>query len=47
MTKRAFRKFRARALINEEALLLAQFLRDEKKIWTPRIVQSNGRKVGI
>lgn len=24
-------------LINEEALLLAKFLRDERKTWTPRI----------
>jgi hypothetical protein len=24
-------------LINEEALLLAKFLRDEKETWTPRI----------
>lgn len=24
-------------LINEEALLLAKFLRDEQKTWTPRI----------
>ena len=24
-------------LINEEALLLGKFLRDERKIWTPRI----------
>ena len=26
-------------LINEEALLLAMFLRDERKSWRPRIVQ--------
>lgn len=25
-------------IINEEALLLAKFLRDERKTWTPRIV---------
>lgn len=25
-------------LINEEALLLAKFLRNERKEWTPRIV---------
>jgi len=25
-------------LINEEAFLLAQYLRNEKKVWTPRIV---------
>jgi hypothetical protein len=24
-------------LINEEALFLAKFLRDERKVWTPRI----------
>ena len=24
-------------LVNEEALLLAKFLRDERKTWTPRI----------
>jgi hypothetical protein len=24
-------------LINEETLLLAKYLRDERKIWTPRI----------
>lgn len=27
-------------LINEEALLLAKFLRDERKTWTPRIAIS-------
>jgi len=25
-------------LINEEALLFAKYLRNERKIWTPRIV---------
>lgn len=28
-------------LINEEALLLAKFLRGEKKIWIPRIARAN------
>jgi len=27
-------------LINEEALLLAKFLREERKTWTPRITES-------
>lgn len=26
------------SLINEEALLLAKFLRGERRIWTPRII---------
>jgi hypothetical protein len=26
-------------LINEEALMLAKFLRDENKVWNPRVVQ--------
>jgi len=29
-----------KTLINEEALLLAKYLRGESKIWTPRIVNS-------
>jgi hypothetical protein len=28
-------------LINEEALLLAKFLRDERTTWTPRVIISN------
>jgi hypothetical protein len=31
---------RIETLINEEALLLAKFLRDEKKSWTPRIAST-------
>jgi len=33
------RNQRTETLINEEALLLAKYLRDEKKTWIPRIVQ--------
>jgi hypothetical protein len=29
---------RIETLINEEALLLAKFLRDERKTWIPRII---------
>jgi hypothetical protein len=27
------------SLINEEAFLLARYLRDERNVWTPRIVE--------
>ena len=30
---------RLETLITEEALLLAKYLRDERKIWTPRIAR--------
>ena len=30
-------------LINEEALLLAKFLRDERETWTPRIAHAHER----
>jgi hypothetical protein len=28
-------------LINEEALLLAKYLRNEKRVWIPRIVEAS------
>jgi hypothetical protein len=31
------KKQKIEALINEESLLLAKYLRDERKTWTPRI----------
>jgi len=34
-------------LINEEALLLAKFLRDERKTWIPRIVYRYGEQDGM
>ena len=38
---RAGKNQRIETLINEEALLLAKFLRDERKTWIPRITQAN------
>jgi hypothetical protein len=34
---------RIETLINEEALLLAKYLRDERKTWTPRITHAKTR----
>ena len=34
---------RIETLINEEALLLAKYLRDEKKIWIPRIALTRAK----
>ena len=36
---------RIETLINEEALLLAKYLRDEKKLWIPRTVIIDARAV--
>jgi len=35
---------RIASLINEEALLLAKYIRDERKTWVPRIVRSSREK---
>jgi hypothetical protein len=32
-------------LINEEALLLVKYLRDEKSIWTPRIAYTTAKEM--
>ena len=35
---------RIETLINEEALLLAKYIRDERKTWVPRIVRGSREK---
>ena len=38
-------KQRIETLINEEALLLAKYLRDEKSSWTPRLAYTKAREM--
>jgi CRISPR/Cas system-associated endonuclease Cas1 len=39
------KKQRLETLINEEALLLAKYLRDEKSNWTPRLAYTKAREM--
>ena len=41
------KKQRIETLINEEALLLAKYLRGEKKKWRPRLALLNNTESGI
>ncbi len=38
-------KQRIETLINEEALLLAKYMRDEKTCWTPRLAYTKAREM--